>query len=92
MNIQSTGYAACGVDAAPMDLEFKDGTHTVPEAIVAHLGGTAALESQKNSFKDRTYQEFMSAFWKLVEKTKLNEISEKFKAGHFTNQNPWSKF
>lgn len=92
MIIHETGHAAAGIDAHPMQFEFKDGIHTVSEAVVTHLGGNAVLERQQNSFKDKTYKEFMSAFWKLVEKTRLNDIGEKFKSGHFTNQDPWSKF
>lgn len=92
IKVDSTGHVTAGAEASPVEIEFSDGMHIIPETVVAHLGGTKLLLSSKSLFRDKTYAEFMSGFWKLVEKSALNDVGTKLLQGHFMGSNPWELY
>jgi len=88
VTISGVGHVSAGdTPSTPYQMEFKDGTHTIPEAVVAHLGGTEEVKKFDGKFKDKTFPEFMSAFWKLIEKDQLNKAANEFISSHMMMRN-----
>lgn len=81
--IINTGHISLeNPESEPLEMEFSDGIFVIPEAIVSHLGGTDAVKSTAAKLKTLTYRDYTAAFWKLVTKTKLNQISNKLITDH----------
>lgn len=72
IQILGTGYVAMGRNE-PCEMEFSDGIHMVPPAVVQHLGGVELLLENRTMFKDKTYQNFIEGFWKLIATSREQE-------------------
>jgi len=84
LRVEGVGHVAMnGPTSGPVQMLFKDGEHTINEAMVAHLGGTEAVVGFRGQCAQVTYQEFVSGFWKLLEKTKVNEMMRGYISSHF---------
>jgi hypothetical protein len=79
LNISDGGYVASGSrPEVGVVIQFKDGLHGIPPAIVQHLGGADLLLQTASKFSKTTYKQFLDGFWMLVERdlvrTHLNSV------------------
>lgn len=83
MIVKGTGHVSLENPLSePLDMEFEDGVHTISEAVVAHLGGTEVVKTMSEKFKKVTFQNFISGFWRLIVKTKLNDVGQNIIGAH----------
>lgn len=68
------GYVSTGdLPFERVEMQFQDGVHVIHEAIVQHLGGAEVLRKNTTMFHNKTYQEFVEGFFKLVEQDRVRK-------------------
>lgn len=84
------GYVAAG-NSRPeaVEMNFKDGPRRVNAAVVDHLGGPELLKKNVDMFRDKTYQEFMTGYHKLVERDQIKRSFDAVISGHLMGMNPF---
>lgn len=66
-------------------VEFADGARPVPDYVIRGLGGADKLSAIAAGLKTTTYENFLTAFRRTIEKRDLNNFQARFIANHFGN-------
>lgn len=67
-------------------ITFRGGARVLPAYIVHGLGGAEKIKEVAPSLAEVSYNDFLAAFHKTMEKQQLNEIGRKFIGGHFNRR------
>jgi hypothetical protein len=69
-------FSTKAVESNPVNMEFADGYHIIPQWMVAHLGGTDAVTSPESAAKARkvTFEEFNQKFHAAVSRKALQDV------------------